>query len=82
MNIFTIVSAISFLLLAISIYLGINMKAYAICVIACMLHGGSRAFSESVLLGLFKFFPADAVNIYSSGTGFSFFFSILLIMIY
>jgi hypothetical protein len=44
------------------------------------LHGAAHAFGESVLLGFFKFFPADAVYYFASGTGFSELFALIFIM--
>jgi hypothetical protein len=36
----------------------------------------AHAFGESVIIGFFKFFPSTAIFIFSSGTGFSYCFSL------
>jgi hypothetical protein len=81
MILFSVFSTIGFLMLAISIYYGENLNAYIFCIIGFFIHGSSYAFSESVLLGFLKFFPADAMNQFSSGTGFSHLFSIVFIIL-
>mmetsp|Transcript_45971 Transcript_45971/g.33728 ORF Transcript_45971/g.33728 Transcript_45971/m.33728 type:complete len:154 (+) Transcript_45971:302-763(+) len=68
---FQIVTSVAFILLIVSIFSFHRSLAFEVCIFTCLLHGGAHAFGESVLVGFFKFFPSEAINIFSSGTGFS-----------
>jgi hypothetical protein len=56
--------------------------ALSLCIIAFVLHGAAHAFGESVILGFFKFFPSQAVEVFSSGTGFSELFTLSGILLF
>jgi hypothetical protein len=72
----------AYLLLVVSIFYYEDEYAFEVCVLTCLLHGAAHAFGESVLIGFFKFFPSDAIYIFSSGTGFSDVFAIIMIMVF
>lgn len=71
---------IAFILLTISLLKNESTYAFKLCILSCCLQAGAHAFGESVLLGFFKFFPSNAVNMFAAGTGFSYIFGLSLIL--